>query len=225
MKEAFNTRKGFDGVKKEREVMMKNKIIKEIVDWSKTLLFALAISIFISAFIFQPSIVSEASMEPTLEGVSSFEPNKVGDHVMIFKSAYALGKEPKYGDIVIIDSRVDRKRTLKDEFIDNPLVGKITQNNPDKRFWIKRVIGEAGDLLEFKEGKVYRNGVELVEDYIKEDMLYGFESIVVPEEQVFVMGDNRNISIDSRAIGPVPVENVLGKVFLRFYPFNKINTY
>ncbi|SNR94505.1 signal peptidase I Serine peptidase. MEROPS family S26A [Anaerovirgula multivorans] len=205
--------------------MKKKRIIKEILEWSKTLLFALLISILISIFIFQPSIVSEASMEPTLEGESSFDADKVGDHVMIFKSAYILGKDPKYGDIVIIDSRVDRKRTLKDEFVDNPLVSRMINNNTDRRFWIKRVIGEAGDLLEFKEGKVYRNGVALVEDYIKEDMLYDFEPVVVPENHVFVMGDNRNISFDSRAIGSIPVENVLGKVFIRFYPLNKINMY
>lgn len=205
--------------------MKKKRIIKEILDWSKTLLFALLISILISVFIFQPSIVSEASMEPTLEGESSLDIDKVGDHVMIFKSAYILGKDPKYGDIVIIDSRVDRKRTLKDEFVDNPLVSRMINNNTDRRFWIKRVIGEAGDLLEFEEGKVYRNGVALVEDYIKEDMLYDFEPVVVPENHVFVMGDNRNISFDSRAIGSIPVENVLGKVFIRFYPLNKINMY
>ncbi|AOY74538.1 signal peptidase I [Clostridium formicaceticum] len=205
--------------------MKSERIIKEILEWGKILLFSLVASIFLSAFILQPSIVCEASMEPTLEGKSSFDVNKAGDYVMIFKSAYILGNEPEYGDIVIIDSRVNRQRTLKDKVIDNPLIRRAMNDTNDRQFWIKRVIGEAGDLLEFKEGTVYRNGIALEEDYIKEDMMKAFETIKVPENHVFVMGDNRNISIDSREIGSVPVENVLGKVIFRFYPFNKISIY
>ncbi|MCC5912711.1 MAG: signal peptidase I [Clostridiaceae bacterium] len=205
--------------------MTSKRIMKEILEWTKVIVVSLLISVFISAFILQPSIVSEASMEPTLEGESSFDADKVGDHVMVFKSAYILGKEPKYGDIVIVDSRVERQRTLKDEVIDNPLIRRITNEDTGRHFWIKRVIGKAGDLLEFKEGAVYRNGIALEEDYIKEDMLHAFESVVVPEDHVFVMGDNRNVSMDSREIGPVPVENVVGKVFFRFYPFDKISKY
>lgn len=101
----------------------------------------------------------------------------------------------------------------------------IRNNDDEKNYWIKRVIGEAGDTIEFKDGRVYRNGTELVEIYIKEEMVVPFETIVVPENYIFVMGDNRNGSKDSRDIGPIPKENVLGKVLLRYYPLNKINNF
>ncbi len=202
------------------------KILSELFDWSKTLLFVLSISIIVSAFIFQPFKVSGSSMEPTLDGIDGDNKDKVGDRVMIFKSGYLLGIEPQYNDIVIIDSRVNRDRKVKDNFFESPIVKMILRNEDDENnLWIKRVIGEAGDKLEFKNGKVYRNGVELVEDYIKEDMAFPFETIVVPENHVFVMGDNRNGSLDSRVIGSVPCENIVGKVILRFYPFEKVSTF
>jgi len=84
-------------------------------------------------------------------------------------------------------------------------------------FWIKRVIGKAGDRLEFKNGKVYRDGVPLDEPYVKEPMLYtSDEVIVVPEGHIFVMGDNRNNSFDSRMVGPIPVDHVIGKYIFKF---------
>ena len=75
------------------------------------------------------------------------------------------------------------------------------------------MIGKGGDVLEFKNGHVYRNGGELQEPYINEPMEFTMEgSYTVPEGMVFVMGDNRNHSSDSRFIGPVPIDHVLGKV-------------
>ena len=78
----------------------------------------------------------------------------------------------------------------------------------------KRVIGRPGDTLEFKDGHVWRNGEELQEPYTKDPaMNYSRTTpVVVPEGHVFVMGDNRNHSSDSRFIGPVPVDHVLGFV-------------
>jgi signal peptidase I len=206
--------------------MLKKKIIGEIFSWSKALLFALSISIIVSAFILQPFIVSGSSMEPTLDGEDPFNKVKIGDRVLIYKSGYILGEEPKYNDIVIIDSRIDKNRSMKDNLFESPIVSMIFESNDsDKKNWIKRIIGEEGDTLEYKNGRVYRNGEELVEDYIKEEMTFPFETIVVPENHVFVMGDNRNGSRDSREIGPVPNENIVGKVFLRFYPFDKIRKF
>ncbi|MFC0561394.1 signal peptidase I [Halalkalibacter alkalisediminis] len=206
--------------------MLNKKIIGEIFSWSKALLFALSISIIVSVFILQPFIVSGSSMDPTLDGEDPFNKAKIGDRVLIYKSGYILGEEPKYNDIVIIDSRIDKNRSMKDDLFESPIVSMIFgSNDSDKKVWIKRIIGEEGDTLEYKDGRVYRNGEELIEDYIKEDMTFPFETIVVPENHVFVMGDNRNGSLDSRKIGPVPNENILGKVFLRFYPFDKIRKF
>ena len=206
--------------------MSKKKVISEIFSWCKALFIATSIAIIINAFILQPFTVSGSSMEPTLDGKDPMNEDKIGDRVLIYKSAFILGEEPKVNDIVIIDRRVNKKREVKDYLLESPIVSLIIRNNDDKKnYWIKRVIGEAGDTIEFKDGRVYRNGTELVENYIKEEMVVPFETIVVPENYIFVMGDNRNGSSDSRDIGPVPKENVLGKVLLRYYPLNKINNF
>ena len=80
--------------------------------------------------------------------------------------------------------------------------------------WVKRVIGRPGDVLEFKDGHVWRNGEQLQEPYTKDTIMNYTRStpVTIPEGHVFVMGDNRNHSSDSRFIGPVPVDHVLGFV-------------
>ncbi|MFS0862987.1 signal peptidase I [Fredinandcohnia sp. 179-A 10B2 NHS] len=179
--------------------MLYKRLLGEIFSWSKALLFALLISIIVSAFVLQPFTVSGSSMEPTFDGKDPTNKDKIGDRVLLYKSGYLLGEKPKYNDIVIIDSRVNKNRGIKDKLSESPIVSFIFgTNDTNYRLWIKRIIGKEGDTLEFKDGKVYRNGEELIEEYIKEDMAFPFETIVVPEKHVFVMGDNRNGSRDSR---------------------------
>ncbi|ARK30586.1 signal peptidase I [Halalkalibacter krulwichiae] len=190
--------------------------------WGNILVLALVFAISINIFLVQPYIVSGSSMEPTLAGEDFLETDKVGDRILVFKSAYILGNVPEYGEMVIIDSRVDHTRTIKDQLLDSPILSFFSNSRNKGNIWIKRVIGEAGDTIEFKDGSIYRNGDILMEDYIKEEMLVENEKFVIPKEHVFVMGDNRNNSSDSREIGPVPIENVVGKVILRFYPFERI---
>lgn len=206
--------------------MIAGKVLQELYNWGKAILFAVVLSIFISVFIFQPYSVSGSSMEPTIEGKDPNDNSKVGDRVMLFKTPTLLGKEANNEDIVVIDSRVDRKRTMKDNFLESPLVRLVSgRSNTEQIYWIKRVIGVPGDILEYKDGKVLRNGVELEEGYRKEEMRTPFKTIVVPDNHIFVMGDNRNYSKDSREVGPIPIENVVGKVVLRFYPFSKLSKY
>jgi signal peptidase I len=134
--------------------------------------------------------------------------------VYVSKLAHTFSYLPDYGDIVIIDSRVYRGRTFKDDVLENPLF-QLIMNTSDRAFFIKRVIGKPGDILEFKNHHVYRNGVVLSEPYVKEMMEY--QSVVkwtVPAQEIFVMGDNRNNSEDSRMIGYIPLDHVLGKKVL-----------
>lgn len=178
-----------------------NNFIKELWGWVRSFGLAFVITLIVSTFIVQPSKVDGHSMDPTLHDKQL---------VFVSKIMHTLGHEPDYGDIVIIDSRFELKREISDELFDNPLITLITKNVREK--YIKRVIGKAGDVLEFKDQHVYRNGQLLDESYIKEKMRFTLnETILVPEDHIFVMGDNRNHSTDSRDFGCIPLSHVLGK--------------
>lgn len=182
-------------------------VMHEVFDWIYAVVIALALAMVIHIFIMQPTRVSGESMENTLHN---------GDFLVVTKWNHVMRKAPSYGDIVIIDSRVRRDRSWKDDAIE-PLMTYLSvfhKESQTNHVWVKRVIGKAGDTLEFRDGHVWRNGQELQESYTKEvDMNYSRTTpVVIPEGMVFVMGDNRNHSSDSRFIGPVPVDHVLGTV-------------
>lgn len=180
------------------------KVVKEIFSWASTFGIAFVLSLIIGIFVFQPYKVEGHSMDPTLNDQQ---------RIYVSKLSRSFAYTPAYGDIVVIDSRVDRERKFSDDLSEHPLIELITHGrmNTDKYFYVKRVIGKPGDVLEFKDKKLYRNGVLLEETYIKEEMLFTSDQpFVVPEKHVFVMGDNRNHSDDSRVIGYIPLDHVMG---------------
>lgn len=164
---------------------------------------AFVMALVITIFVFQPYKVEGHSMDPTLHDQQRIYASRV---------SHTLSKMPSYGDIVIIDSRFSRPRTLKDDFIENPLISLLSKNSGNNSiYYIKRVIGKPGDVIEVKKGKVYRNGQVLDEPYINGAMeVSPYKKWTVPENHVFVMGDNRNHSTDSRVIGFCPLDHVLG---------------
>jgi signal peptidase I len=202
-----------------------NTVAKEIYSWIKTLFWVFLLSFLITVFVFEPYYVSGSSMEPTLGGVEN-PIGHGGDRVIVFKSPYLWwGARPKHGDIIVLDSRVARKRSLLDEVLENSLVRSVF-GKEHSHIWIKRVIGEPGDILECREGKLYRNGAPLKEEYLENvEVFYDFEKFTVPWEHIFVMGDNRRYSQDSRQIGAVPLKNVKGRLILRYFPFDKVHRY
>lgn len=191
--------------------MTQKQVWHEALEWIYSIIFALAVAMLIHIFLVQPTRVSGESMENTLYN---------GEYLIVSKLSHVMRETPNYGDIVIIDSRVHRQRTWVDD-VTEPMMNYVAFFNKDAQthnVWVKRVIGRGGDTLEFKDGHVWRNGQELQEPYIKDGaMSYSrTEPIVIPEGDVFVMGDNRNHSSDSRFIGPVPVDHVLGHVVYNF---------
>lgn len=178
-----------------------HSIIKEIWAWVRSLAAAFVLTILIGLFVFQPTKVLGHSMDPTLHNEQ---------RIYVSKLSHTFGYPPDYGDIVIIDSRVGRERSFKDDVLEHPLLRLIRgDNNPN--MYVKRVIGKPGDVLELKNSKLYRNGELLEEPYLKEAMeLTADQKWTVPEGNIFVMGDNRNHSKDSREIGFIPFSHILG---------------
>lgn len=180
--------------------------MKEVFDWIYSIVVALFLAMIIHIFLFVPTKVSGESMVPTLSN---------GQYLIVSKISHVLREMPDYGDIVIIDSRTRRERSWMDDLTEpmNNYIALFDRSRQEHSVWVKRVIGRAGDVLEFKDGAVWRNGEKLDEPYINGPMEFSMDgSYTVPDGTVFVMGDNRNHSSDSRFIGPVPVNHVLGRV-------------
>lgn len=181
---------------------MTQRMMRSIWDWTKTGLVAIAAAILINSYVLQAFQVKGESMLPTLHNADSTFALKI-------QSSY------DYGDIVIIDSRIGEERAWFDPVREHPLVARLF-GGASEYLWVKRVIGKPGDVLEFREGQVVRNGTPLDEPYILEPMHASPDTVVVPEDSLFVMGDNRNNSTDSRRIGSIPLSNVVGKVIFTY---------
>jgi signal peptidase I len=193
-----------------------NKAIKAALSWAWQIALVILATLVISVLIIQTYDIEDISMEPTFD--------RQGNRVLVFLTPHLFQALPDYGDIVIIDSRTDHTRNLLDRFIESPLPNLFAGEKKEYML-VKRVIGLPGDTLESQGGFMYRNEEKLEEPYIKEKMAESIEPVLVPEGHIYVMGDNRNRSKDSRHIGPVPLSNVQGRVVLRIFPLNMITTF
>jgi signal peptidase I len=154
---------------------------------------------FVLVFGFVRPFVVEAYRIPTESMVPTLE---VSDRVLASKFIYRIF-EPERGDIVVFDSVNEDDQTL-----------------------IKRVVGVAEDEIQVQGGVLYVNDEAQEEPYLNDaDQFRSYYGpTVVPEGHIFVMGDNRGNSADSRVFGPLPLENLKGEAFMRFWPVSKIGT-
>lgn len=211
------------------EPIKKNKVFNEIIEWSLCILIAVAIALLFRYFIGTPTRVQGDSMLSTLHD---------NDRLVLNKLPKTFKTMPEYGDIITFEAPSTPNIELSEANLSNPIAKY--ENNPTtffgkffyywldigKKTYIKRVIGVPGDYIEIKDNKVFVNGNELKEDYLDDGMVTEmaggvFTNIVVPNKCVFVMGDNRTNSRDSRHFGCVPLEKIEGKILFRFFPFNK----
>ena len=165
-------------------------------EFIKDVLIALVIVVVITLII-KPTIVKESSMESTL-----YENN----YLFVNKLAYLTADHPDYGDIIVFKSHIQRDDGKGDKLL------------------IKRVIGVENDVIDIHDGVVYRNGTALDEPYTKEGYTEGdISDYKVPADQVFVMGDNRNDSKDSRYWTNtfVTKDEILGKAIFRYWPISE----
>lgn len=171
-------------------------IINFIMDILETVVFVGSLFIVVYLFVAQPNQVKGASMDPTFA---------TGDYIFTSKVAYKMRAYHR-GDVVVFKS----------------------PHNPDIEY-IKRIIGVPGDVVMVKDNEVFVNGRQLKEDYIaaKTNLWEGGfskngEGTKVADGMLFVMGDNRPRSSDSREFGPITQESVIGHVFYRYFPPNKM---
>lgn len=190
--------------------MDKKAIVREIFSWVKTIGLAFIIALFLNHFVIVNANVPTGSMEDTIQP---------GDRLIGFRLSY-IKEQPKRGDIIIFTYPIDEEET-----------------------YIKRIIGLPGETVEIRDGKVYIDGSRhpLTEDYIKETWIVENDGLIfhVPEGHYFVMGDNRNNSLDGRywaqeavdyglvdtveeavqeAYCFVSEDAILGKAIFRYYP-------
>lgn len=213
----------------DNQISRNKKIIKEIGGWIICIVIAVILALLIKYFILTPTVVKQESMYPTLEENQRLILNRLG---RTFKQM------PKRGDIITFEAPTVTYRTEEDTDISNPVAiyedeernifGNFSYNVLEigKTSYIKRVIGLPGDHVQIKNGKVYINEEELEEDYLQPGIITDdaeriFYDIIVPENTVFAMGDNRNSSVDCRAFGCIPLERIEGKVLIRFWPLNE----
>ena len=163
------------------------------------LAIALTLALFIRAFVAEPRFIPSDSMVPTL---------LVGDRLVVEKLSYRW-QFPHTGDIVVFD----------------PPLQLQTQGYSKEQAFIKRIIGLPGQTVQVRQGKVYVNNQPLTEPYIAEPPAYEWGPQQVPDEQFFVMGDNRNNSNDSHIWGFLPKQNIIGRAWWRFWPFSRIGQF
>lgn len=171
-------------------------VIEFVMDILETIVFIGSLFIVVYLFVLQPNQIKGGSMEPSFF---------TGEYILTSKVTYRF-RSPNRGDVVVFKS----------------------PKNPDIEY-VKRIIGLPGDKILIKNSDLYVNGNLIQENYIaaKTNLWQGGstkegEQLTIPPEEIFVMGDNRPRSSDSREFGPVPTASVIGYVFYRYYPPKKI---
>lgn len=202
-------------IRVEGENMNKRKkMMKEIRGWIFSIFIALFIVVTINTEVFAKVIVEQSSMENTLYS---------GEQLILDKVTYKF-KEPKRGDMIIFSENQSKSAHNKwvKEIINNIKYTFKVDENSDRL--VKRIIGLPGDTIDIRDGYVYVNDEKLEEAYIKGETIN--REIRMPlkigDNKLFVLGDNRPVSKDSRTFGLVDYNQVQGKVNFRVYPVNRI---
>jgi signal peptidase I len=170
----------------------KSSAQRTVIEWALVIGGALAIALFLHAFVVQTFYIPSPSMTPTLQ---------VNDRVIVDKVSYRF-HNPHRKDIVVFTT----PPTVPKEFKD----------------LVKRVIGLPGDRVEARNGHVFVNRQELNEPYLAQGTdTKDFGPVTVPAGEYWVMGDNRENSQDSRVFGPIPKSTIVGRAFLRIWPLSR----
>lgn len=194
---------------------MSKKILKEIWDYIKVFIIAVVLATLISTQVFTFSQVQQRSMENTLVEKDAILIEKVRLHF----------HEPRRGEIIVLLEGIEINNTFlgKIERLYVDMYNKFLHIENQSRL-VKRVIGIPGDYVDIKEGKVFINGEPLDEPYVTSETFPRSVSVpfTVPEDEFFVLGDNREVSQDSRDFGCISIDQIEGIAVFRIFPINKI---
>jgi signal peptidase I len=194
-----------------------------VTEYAILIVSALVLASLIRAFLGLAFWIPSESMLPTLQ---------VGDRVVVSRLSYRL-HPPARGDIVVFENpgwKGDPEPILPIKLVRN-LGEFVGVGQPKERNYIKRVIGLPGDTVEGKDGKVFVNGKALPEPYLPPEIRTDdFSEVRVPAGKYWMMGDNRGESCDSRCFvdpegNPAPFvakDKLVGRAFVRVYPFNRV---
>jgi signal peptidase I len=187
------------------------------IDWIVTIAGAVAIVLAIKAWVVNPYRIPTPSMEPTLHCArSTVEPSCLGrfsDRVLANRFIFHF-RSPHRGEIVVFRA---------------PPLTKTKCSSGEGDVFVKRIIGLPGERITERSGWIYIDGKRLIEPYVRpaihqadaSDPFHG--PVTVPQNSYFMMGDNRNESCDSRTWGAVPRGNLIGKVFMTYWPPNRLS--
>lgn len=169
--------------------------LRGTIEWLVVLGSAVVVALLLRAFLFQAFYIPSESMEETL---------RIDDRVLVNKLSYRL-HEVHRGDVVVF------RRPEED-------AGQF-------RDLIKRVIGLSGETIEARDNTIYINGQVLIEPYLTPGEVIGdFGPVEIPDGELFVMGDNRDNSGDSRVFGTIETERIIGRAFFLFWPFDRVGS-
>ncbi len=203
---------------------------KDRIEWVVCILVAFVLALLIKHFLITPTVVKQVSMYPTLEN---------NDRLLLDRWSRTIHADLKRGDVITFEAP-SKKYYINDSVdMEKPIATYDREINGlfsnfvyyvleiTKESYIKRVIALPGEHVTITEnGEVYINGEKLDEPYLREGLQTKrtgpFYDLTVPDDCIFVMGDNRDHSDDSRVFGCVPIEKVESKVICRFWPLNKI---
>ncbi len=179
------------------EMKPQRSLRRTVVEWAAVILGGILIALVVEAFLVQAFWIPSPSMVPTLE---------VGDRVLVNKLAYKL-HDVHRGDVVVF-TRPPAARNGTDSEIKD---------------LIKRVVAVGGDTIEGRDGRVYVNGELIDEPYLEPGTrTETLPPMTIPEGQVFVMGDNRENSEDSRYFGPIDEDTIVGRAFVKVLPLTDL---
>jgi signal peptidase I len=183
------------------------------------LVVALVIAVVIKTFLVQAFFIPSISMAPTLER---------GDRILVCRICTELG-DVQRGDIIVFSNPHPGPGT--DRGVIGDLLHRLAEGigvaQPENKDYVKRVIGLPGDVVELHDGTLFLNGTVVDEPYLNPEIdTTGYGPVTVPDGMLFVLGDNRAHSGDSRfppptGLGFVPQDTVIGKAFAIVYPFSR----